>query len=66
MPKQPPKPKGPTEPAILKRKLLLAMLDAADKKLLTELYQQVMGVEWKHGVAELGDAIRQRMKARSE
>lgn len=43
---------------IHKRKHLLDLLNNAPEEALIELYLQVMGANWKHRVAELGDTIR--------
>lgn len=50
--------------AIVHREHLLGMLQNATDTQLRELYQQIMGIKWKHGVAELGHHVREIMTRR--
>lgn len=52
------------EPVILRRKNLLQLIGTASDDQLQELYQQIMGTKWQHGVAELGHVIREVLKGR--
>lgn len=53
----------PKQFMITQRKNLLAMLDGAPTNALKELHGQILrpGEGWKHGVAELGDKLREIM-----
>jgi hypothetical protein len=59
-----PKKEEPKQMAIVQRKHLLGLLQNATDIQLRELYQQTMGIKWKHGVAELGCHIREILTRR--
>jgi hypothetical protein len=44
---------------IFRRKHLMQLLNEATDKQLRELYDQILGKDWKHLVAELGHTIRE-------
>jgi hypothetical protein len=59
-----PKEKEPAEQKqfmITRKENLLKLLDEAPTDALKELHNQVLGEDWKHGVAELGDKLREIM-----